>query len=61
MGEMFSIEVLAQKVNDWCDTHQIFPASRQAGDVMTERNIRYYRTLGLVDGPLAGGGQGYGE
>jgi DNA-binding transcriptional MerR regulator len=61
MAEMFSIDILAQKVNDWCETHQISPASGQAGDVMTERNIRYYRTLGLVDGPLAGGGQGYGE
>jgi hypothetical protein len=28
---------------------------------MTERNVRYYRSLGLVGPPLAGGGVGYGE
>ena len=28
---------------------------------MTLRNVRYYRTLGLVDAPLTGGGAGYGE
>ena len=28
---------------------------------MTERNVRYYRTLALLDPPAAGGGQGYGE
>ena len=61
MDETFSIEVLAQKVNEWCESHQVVPASGQTGEVITERNIRYYRTLGLVDGPLTGGGQGYGE
>jgi len=37
------------------------PVSGQTGERMTERNVRYYRTLGLVDAPLTGGGLGYGE
>lgn len=56
-----SLDQLAQSVNEWCDQHRVVPASGQTGERMTERNVRYYRTLGLVDAPLAGGGIGYGE
>ncbi len=49
---------LAESVNDWCSGRQILPASGQAAESLSERNIRYYRTLGLLDGPLAGGGYG---
>jgi len=28
------------------------PANRQAAEEITERNIRYYRTLGLLDAPI---------
>lgn len=58
---MLSVEQLAERVNDWCNQHRVAPASGQAGERMTERNIRYYRTLGLLDPPLVGGGHGFGE
>jgi DNA-binding transcriptional MerR regulator len=61
METMRSVEQLADEINQWCHRHRIEPASGQAGERMTERNIRYYRTLGLLDPPAAGGGQGYGE
>jgi DNA-binding transcriptional MerR regulator len=61
MNEMMSVEQLAEAVNDWCDEHGISPASGQAGERMTVRNIRYYRTLGMIDPPAVGGGQGFGE
>ena len=61
MNATHTVEELAQEVNEWCDRHGVAPASGQAGERITERNIRYYRTLGLVDAPLAGGGAGYGE
>lgn len=61
METMLSLEDLAQSVNEWCDEHGVVPASGQAGERITERNLRYYRTLGLLDPPALGGGQGYGE
>lgn len=47
----FTLEELAQAVQQWCDEHRITPANGQAADEITERNIRYYRTLGLLDPP----------
>ena len=61
MSDVYTIEQLAEAVNEWCDKHEIAPASGQAGERMTERNVRYYRALGLLDAPLSGGGAGYGE
>jgi DNA-binding transcriptional MerR regulator len=61
METMLSVEALATEVNRWCERHGIVPANGQAGERITERNVRYYRTLGLLDPPLTGGGQGYGE
>src|SRR5215510_9004952 len=61
MNATHTVEQLAEAVNSWCLEHEVAPASGQAGERMTERNVRYYRTLGLVDPPLAGGGIGYGE
>jgi DNA-binding transcriptional MerR regulator len=61
METVISAEDLATQVNHWCEQHEIEPASGQAGERLTERNIRYYRTLGLVDAPGTAGGQGYGE
>jgi len=58
MRESFSIEQLAEQVNAWCAEHGVSPVSGQAGENVSERNIRYYRTLGLVDAPAGGG---YGE
>jgi DNA-binding transcriptional MerR regulator len=61
MESSFSIDELAEVVNRWCSRHRVAPANGQAGEQITARNIRYYRTLGLVDAPAAGGGSGFGE
>jgi len=47
----FSLEELARAVQDWCEEHHVLPANGQAAEQITERNIRYYRTLGLLDPP----------
>jgi len=57
----FQLEDLAEAVNAWCGEHGITPASGQAAEAVTERSIRYYRTIGLLDAPAAGGGAGFGE
>jgi DNA-binding transcriptional MerR regulator len=54
----FSIDELSREVNAWCAEHGVSPVSGQAGESVSERNIRYYRTLGLMDAPEGGG---YGE
>jgi len=61
MNERLSLADLADQVNGWCEQHRIVPANGQAGESLNERNLRYYRSLGLIDPPVAGGGQGYGE
>jgi DNA-binding transcriptional MerR regulator len=54
MPESLSLEELSQQVNAWCAEHGIEPASGQVGELVSERNVRYYRTLGLVDAPVDG-------
>lgn len=61
MDRIFQLEELAEAVNAWCREHEITPASGQAAEAVTERSIRYYRTIGLLDAPAAGGGAGFGE
>src|SRR5678809_1032306 len=60
MNQSFSADQLAEIVNQWCEKHNVSPVNGQAGERMTVRNIRYYRTMGLLD-PPAGGGQGFSE
>ena len=48
----YSLEELAAAVQDWCAEHHVTPANGQAAEEITERTIRYYRTLGLLDPPL---------
>jgi len=48
----FTIEELTQAVRIWCAKHGISPANGQAAEELSERTIRYYRTLGLLDAPL---------
>jgi len=50
-GEL-TLEELARVVQEWCQEHHILPINGQAAEEITERNIRYYRTLGLLDPPL---------
>lgn len=57
---MFSISQLADRVNRWCQTHRIQPVSGQAGESVTDRNIRFYRSTGLIDAPESAT-DGYGE
>jgi DNA-binding transcriptional MerR regulator len=52
MSRDFTLEELARAVQEWCDQHHISPANGQAAEQISERNIRYYRTLGLLDPPL---------
>ena len=52
MSSEFTLEQLAESVQDWCEEHRVLPANGQAAEEITERNIRYYRTLGLLDPPL---------
>ncbi len=52
---------LAAAVNDWCSAQGFRPASGQAAPSLSERSLRYYRTLGLLDGPFSGEGSSYGE
>jgi DNA-binding transcriptional MerR regulator len=52
VNKTFSLEELADAVREWCNQHRIIPANGQAAEQVTERNIRYYRTLGLLDAPV---------
>lgn len=58
MPEPLSLVDVCERLNAWCDKHDVVPVSGQAGERMTGRSIRYYRTLGLVDAPEGGA---YGE
>ena len=48
----YTLEGLAHMVQSWCEHHGITPANGQAAGEISERTIRYYRTLGLLDAPL---------
>lgn len=61
VSKSLSIEELAAEVQEWVQAHRVVPANGQAAEAISERNIRYYRTLGLVDPPLSGGQRGFGE
>ena len=58
MSPVFPLEELSSSINNWCAEHGVVPANGQAGNEVSERTVRYYRTLGLVDAPSDGG---YGE
>jgi len=48
-----SVAELAERVNSWCVENGVAPMSGQASEALSARNIRYYRTLGLFDGPMS--------
>src|SRR5690349_20950219 len=52
MNDEFTLEELARSVRVWSEQHNVFPANGQAAEDITERNIRYYRTIGLLDPPI---------
>lgn len=49
---------LAAAVNAWAEAGRVFPVSGQASREVSVRNLRYYRSLALLDGPVEGGGYG---
>jgi len=59
--ENYSVSELADAVNSWCEQHRVSPANGQSGESVSERNIRFYRTSGLLDAPTDSGGRGFGE
>jgi len=61
MAANFTLKQLTDAANAWCEINHVIPANGQAAEEITERSIRYYRTLGLVDGPGAESGFEYGE
>ncbi len=52
MSGDFSLEELAAAVQAWVAKHRVLPANGQTAEEITERTIRYYRTLGLLDPPI---------
>ncbi|MCB1224382.1 MAG: MerR family transcriptional regulator [Verrucomicrobiales bacterium] len=56
-----TVDQLAERVTQWCAQHRVVPANGQVATETQPRTLRYYRTMGLLDAPTAGGGQGYGE
>lgn len=57
----YSLPELAEAVNRWAAAGRLAPANGQVGEAVTERSLRFYRTIGLLDAPSAGGGRGYTE
>lgn len=56
-----SLDELAQKVRDWCQEEGVVPANGQVALDISERNIRYYRAIGLIDPPTGGNGRGFSQ
>ena len=56
-SSLVSIQELADSINKWCFEHGITPTNGQAGERITERNIRYYRARGLLDPPGSESGE----
>lgn len=54
VSNSYSLEELADSVHAWCEDHRVLPANGQVAETITERTIRYYRTIGLLDAPLGG-------
>jgi DNA-binding transcriptional MerR regulator len=57
----YSLEQLAKTVQDWCAEHSVAPVNGQAADEISERTIRYYRTLGLLDPALGNYAKSFSE
>lgn len=49
MPSEYTLETLARNIREWCSVHSVRPANGQVADEVSERTIRYYRTLGLLD------------
>lgn len=60
-SESFSLETLVGRAHAWCAAHRVNPPSGQPGQQLTVRTARYYRALGLLDGPAGPPKAGYGR
>jgi DNA-binding transcriptional MerR regulator len=49
-----SLDAIAKDVNTWCHENSVIPQNGQAAQKLTVRNLRFYRTQGLLDAPLRG-------
>jgi DNA-binding transcriptional MerR regulator len=61
MARRWSVQELAETVNDWCHDRGVRPANGQAASELTGRTLHYYRGAGLLDAPETGAGRGYGQ
>ena len=61
MANRWSVQELAETVNDWCHDRGVRPANGQAASELTARTLHYYRGAGLLDAPETGAGRGYGR
>ena len=57
----FSVDLLADRVTAWCTQPRVVPVNGQVATATNVRTLRYYRTLGVIDAPTEGGGNGFGE
>src|SRR5437899_3178578 len=57
----YSVNELAETINQWCQEHRVEPLHNGAGQKVTVRNVRYYQSLGLVDRPVSADGHGFTE
>lgn len=55
---LWSIQEVTELINEWCEVNHVAPANGQAAEQLTERNVRYYRTRGLLDAPGVSGRNG---
>jgi DNA-binding transcriptional MerR regulator len=61
MIKRWTIQELAERVNDWCEERGVRPANGQAASDLSARTLRFYRSSGLLDAAESGVGRGYGQ
>ena len=61
MSKRWTIQELAETVNDWCHERGVRPVNGQAASELSARTLHYYRSSGLLDAPESGAGRGYGQ
>lgn len=59
--DQWSIQSLVTAVNEWARQRGLRPANGQTAAELSVRTLRYYRSNGMLDAPVSGGGEGYGE
>jgi DNA-binding transcriptional MerR regulator len=61
MSKRWTVQELAERVNDWCDERGVRPANGQAASDLSARTLHFYRDSGLLDAPESGAGRCYGQ